>query len=149
MSLTSIAYVKIALFCFKNLKNAQFTPSWSIDPYRGPRRAPTAEVPAEPPSSVTGSPRGPCKRRREPASPRRGFWKRRPRHVAGPPLDECVAVERDAILRRPSAATQNASGVCVVDWRGILIPKCTIPKLFWIWVRIWVCVGVSLTNIFF
>ena len=40
---------------------------------RGPRRAPTA--------AVTGSPRGPCKRRR-------GAWKRRLRPVAGPPLDE-------------------------------------------------------------
>ena len=57
----------------------------------------------------------------------------------GPTTGRMLAVESDAILRRPSAATQNASGVCVVGWRGILIPKCTVPNLFWVCVRIWVC----------
>ena len=90
---------------------------------RRPRRSPPS---AEPPSSVTGSPRGPYKRRRGPASPRLGAWKRRPCPVAGPPLDECVAVDRDAILRRPSAATQNVSGVCVVGWRGYPNALCQI-----------------------
>jgi len=64
-----------------------------------------------------------------------------PRARLAPPrsLEALAAVERDAILRRPSAATQNASGVCVVGWRGDLIPKCTVPNLFWVWVPIWVC----------
>ena len=63
-----------------------------------------------------------------------------PRARLAPPrsLEAPAAVERDAILRRPSAAMQNASGVCVVGSRGDLIPKCIVPNLFWVWVPIWV-----------
>ena len=40
----------------------------------------------------------------------------------------------DAFLRRAPARTQNASLICLVRWRAILVPKCTVRDVFWVWV---------------